>query len=235
MATKIDDAKTVAKFIYENIITRFGCPKESLSDHGTCFINDTIEQLTNRFMIKHRKTTLYHPRANGQTKKINGILCKIITKMVQGSNTDWDFRLYDALWTYRCAFKVRTKFTPFQLVYGLEAILPIELEVQSLRIDLDERMGDDDSLKHRLVLLEKLDETRAQAHLNMEAIQKHRKNYYDSKFPSKKLEPNDLVLLYDSRFQKFPEKFKMQWFGPYRILRSFPNGSVELQDIMDIS
>ena len=91
-------------------------------------------------------------------------------------------------------------------------------------------MGDDDSLKHQLVMLEKLDETRAQAHLNMEAIQKHKKSYYDSKLVPKKLEPNDLVLLYDRGFQKFPGKFKMRWFGPYRILRSFPNGSVELQD-----
>ena len=49
-------------------------------------------------------------------------------------------------------------------------------------------------------MLEKLDETRAQAHLNMEAIQKHRKSYYDSKLAPKKLEPNDLILLYDSRF-----------------------------------
>ena len=138
--------------------------------------------------------------------------------------------MYDALCAYRCAFKVTTKFTPFQLIYGLEAILPIELEVQSLRIALDEKMDDDDFLKHRLVILEKMDEIQAQAHLNMEAIQKYRKSYYNSKLASKKLEPNDLVLLYDNIFQRFLEKFKMRWFGPYRILRSFPNGSVELQD-----
>ena len=78
-----------------------------------------------------------------------------------------------------------------------------------LCIALDERMSDDDSFKHRLVMLEKLDETQAQAHLNMEAIQKHRKSYYDIKLAPKKLEPNDLVLLYNSRFQKFLGKFKM--------------------------
>ena len=88
LATKIDDAKTVAKFINENIITRFGCPKQLVSDRGTHFLNDIIEQLTSKFLIKHRKTTPYHPRANGQTEKTNGILCKIITKTVQGSNTD---------------------------------------------------------------------------------------------------------------------------------------------------
>ena len=113
MATKIDDAKIVAKFIYENIITRFGCPKELVSDRGTHFLNDTIEHLTNKLFIKHQKTTPYHPRANGQTKKTNGILCKIITKMVQGSNTDWDSRLYDALWAYRCAIKYQLSLLLF--------------------------------------------------------------------------------------------------------------------------
>ena len=43
MATKIDDAKTVVKFIYENIITWFGCPKKLVNDRGTHFLNDTIE------------------------------------------------------------------------------------------------------------------------------------------------------------------------------------------------
>jgi hypothetical protein len=95
IATKNDDVDIVTRFLYENIITRFGCPKELVSDRGTHFINS----------------------ANGQTEKTNGILCKIITKTVQGSNTDWDQRIFDALWAYRTAYKVTTKSTPFQLVY----------------------------------------------------------------------------------------------------------------------
>ena len=67
-------------------------------------------------------------------------------------------------------------------------------------------------------MLEKLDETYAQAHLNILAIQKLRKTYYDSKLEPKVLNSNDLVLLYNSRFQKFPSKFKMRWFGLYCVL-----------------
>jgi transposase InsO family protein len=81
IATKNDDADTIARFLYENIITRFGCPKELVSDRGTHFINSTIEKLLSKYMIKHRKSTPYHPHANGQTEKTNGILCKIITKL----------------------------------------------------------------------------------------------------------------------------------------------------------
>ena len=83
-------------------------------------------------------------------------------------------------------------------------------------------------------MLEKLDELCTQAYLNMAAIQRRRKTYYDSKVHPKTLNPNDLVLLYDSHFQKFPSKFKMHWFGPYRVLKSYPNGSVELQDFASV-
>jgi hypothetical protein len=95
-------------------------------------------------------------------------------------------------------------------------------------------LGDEESLKQRYEMLEKLEETRGQAYLNMVVAQKHRKTYYDSKLEPKVLKENDLILLYDSRFSKFPGKFKMRWFGPYRILKSYPNGSMELQDFAGV-
>ena len=159
LATKTNDAKIVAKFIYEYIIICFGCPKELVSDRGTHFINSTIKHLTNKYLIKHRKSSLYHPRTNGQIEKTNGILYKIITKTVQGSNNDWDERLLEALWAYRTTYKVTTKHTPLQLVYGHEAILLVELEVPSLRIAINEWLGDEKfSLKYCYAMVEKLDE-----------------------------------------------------------------------------
>ena len=234
VATKTDNANTVATFLYENIITRFGCLKELVSDRGTHFINNTIAALTAKYEIKHRKTTPYHPRANGQTEKTNGILCKILTKTVSGAGINWDTKLFAAVWTYRTTYKVTTNATPFQLVYGQEAILPIELEVPNLRIAIEYRLGDINSLQFRLSQLEKLDETRAQALLTMEAIQKRRKSHYDSKLKLKVFKSNDLVLLYDSRFQHFPGKLQVWWHGPYRILECYPNGSVQLEDFSGI-
>ena len=170
--TKRDDKEVVAKFLKENIFSRFGCPRELVSDRGTHFVNDVIMELTNKYKIKHCLTTPYHPRANGQTEKTNGILCKIITKTMQGSMSDWDSKLLNVLWAYRTTYKVTTKFTPFQLVYGQEAILSIELELPYLRIALEERLDEPKSLEARIATLEKLDETRGHAYLNTAAIQK---------------------------------------------------------------
>ena len=100
VATKIDDAKIVAKFIYENIITCFGCPKELVSNRGTHFLNSTIEQLTDKWFIKHKETTPYHPRANGQTKKINCIFyCKLFKDLIQIGIKNYMlyYKLIDAL------------------------------------------------------------------------------------------------------------------------------------------
>ncbi|OAE18890.1 hypothetical protein AXG93_3022s1140 [Marchantia polymorpha subsp. ruderalis] len=74
-ATQKDDAAIVSKFLFESIITRYGCPLELVSDRGTHFLNTVINDLTLHFQIKHRKTTPYNPKANRRTEKSNGLLC----------------------------------------------------------------------------------------------------------------------------------------------------------------
>jgi hypothetical protein len=57
--------KNITKFIYENIITRLGCPTHFVSDQGSHFINKTIKVLLEEFMIVHHKLTTYYPQGNG--------------------------------------------------------------------------------------------------------------------------------------------------------------------------
>jgi hypothetical protein len=90
--------------------------------------------------------------------------------------------LFGALWVYQIAYKVHTSQAPFQLVYGQETILLIELELPSLCIALQERLSLDDSLEDQYVHLVKLDEIHQYPLQNIELIQKRWKNYYDSQF-----------------------------------------------------
>ncbi|OAE27364.1 hypothetical protein AXG93_1609s1000 [Marchantia polymorpha subsp. ruderalis] len=133
--TRKDDAVTVAKFLFESIITRYGCLLELVSDRGTHFLNKVIEDLTLYFQIKHRKTTPYNPKANGLTEKPNGLLCKIL-------------------------LKVTTKQTPYFLIYGQHTILPIEFEVPTHRILDPLRLGAEASQLYRLQEVMALEERR---------------------------------------------------------------------------
>jgi len=56
--------EVAARFIYENIITRFGYPMILISDQGTHFLNETIKVLMEKNLIDYRKTKTYHPQEN---------------------------------------------------------------------------------------------------------------------------------------------------------------------------
>ncbi|MCO5582761.1 hypothetical protein L7F22_036660 [Adiantum nelumboides] len=127
-------AADVSKFVLDYICSRFGTPLEILSDRGPGFRADLLDALLENLSIKHVHSTPYYPQCNGLVEKINGVLCKIITKHVRDRPQDWDKHLTTALWAYRTSFKVSTQFTPYHLVYGQEALLPIEVELGSLRV-----------------------------------------------------------------------------------------------------
>ena len=97
--------------------------------------------MTTKFRINHRKTTPYHSQTNVQTERVNGILVSILRKTILDSKRDWDVKLTVALWAYKTTFKVTTWATPFSLVFGIEAIKPIEFEIEALRVAVSPKWG----------------------------------------------------------------------------------------------
>ena len=174
---------------------------------GTHFLNEMFQELTTRFKIDHSKTTPYHPHTNGQTERVNGTLVSILRKTVLDSKRDWDVKLTTTLWAYHMTFKVTTQATPFSLVYGLEATLPIEFEVESLRVAVKSRLTDNQSLRNRLTTLEELDERRKMSVQHIEAIQRRRKITFDKQHKKRALMPGMMVMIQDARMLDFPGKF----------------------------
>ena len=92
-----------------------------------------IEELTTYFNIRHDKTNPYKPSTNGQGEHTNKTLVTILRKTIDINKRDWDEKLPAVVCSYNTTFKETTWFTPFSLVYGQECVLPIELELASLR------------------------------------------------------------------------------------------------------
>ena len=87
----------------------------------------------------------------------------ILRKTVIDSKRDWDVKLNATLLAYRTTFKVTTQATLFSLMYGIEATIPNEFEVESLRVAVETRLSDSEPLKNRLEDIEELDEKRRRA------------------------------------------------------------------------
>ncbi|EOX94762.1 Uncharacterized protein TCM_004374 [Theobroma cacao] len=73
---------TVANFIKENIICRFGIPKRILSDNGILFVNFSVNELLAFYDVDHVKSILYYPKINGQAEATNKTLLKMLNIMV---------------------------------------------------------------------------------------------------------------------------------------------------------
>lgn len=127
------------------------------------FINKVIRLLTSMYMISHKKSSVYYPQANGQAESSNKILMKILRRTVSDNKKDWDQKLNSALWAFRTSYKVSTGMTPFILTYGLEAVVPMKYIVSSLRIAINEKLSEKESLSFRVDGLMQLEEDRLQS------------------------------------------------------------------------
>jgi hypothetical protein len=102
---------------------------------------------------------------------VNKSLKTILQWTINSAKSNWHLMLYSTLWAYRTSVKTATSFSPFQLVYGLEAVLPIECQIPSLKLAV-ELLSDTSPLEECLLYLEQLDEQHRDAALANEAHKK---------------------------------------------------------------
>ncbi|MCO5579642.1 hypothetical protein L7F22_033499 [Adiantum nelumboides] len=197
-------AAVVSKFVLDYIYSRFGTPLEILSDRGPGFRADLLDALLENLSIKHVHSTPYYPQCNGLVEKTNGVLCKIITKHVRDRPQDWDKHLTAALWAYRTSFKVSTQFTPYHLVYGQEAFLPIEVELGSLRVLARETTSSKEKLEQRILDLQRLELDREAATDYYITQANKKREQFNNKVKEKKLEEGMLVMRMKNQATKEP-------------------------------
>ncbi|CAN6691262.1 unnamed protein product [Malus baccata var. baccata] len=119
-------SKKVCSFVEENIVTRFSVPETIITNNGTIFTSNRFKDYT--------QSTPYYPQANGQAEASNKVLIGILEKMIKERPGMWHLRINKALWAYRTSPWTAIGTTLYALTYGHDAMLPVELSVNSLRI-----------------------------------------------------------------------------------------------------
>eukprot|EP00253_Pinus_taeda_P010392 PITA_10392 len=230
MPTLSEDGHTATQFLFNHVISRFGVPQAIVTDHGKNFHNHMMTELTTQLVLRHDSSTPYYPQANGQVEAVNKVFVMMLQRIVGMHKSNWHLMLFSTLWAYRTSMKDATGFTPFQLVYGLEATLPIECDIPSLKIAI-ELLPNTTPVEEHLLYLERLDETHRLASLAIEAQKKRVKTHFDNTVNPRSFIEGDLVLLYNQANDKLGAgKFEPMWHWPYIVKIFLQKGSYELID-----
>ena len=117
--------REVIDFFTEHIIHRFGIPQTLTTDRGSSFISKEVRDFAKSYKIKILNSSPYYAQTNGQVVSSNKILIKLIKKKIEENLRRWHEVLSEALWTHSIFRHGAIKVTPFEFVYGQEAVLPL--------------------------------------------------------------------------------------------------------------
>ena len=190
-----------------------------------------VRKIMELYNIKHHKSSPYRPQANGAIEVANKNMKNILAKMVV-TYKDWAEKLPFALWSYRTSICASTGATPYSLVYGSKAVLPIEVEIQSLRVLVETKVLEEDWAKARYEQLALIDEKRARAQYHAQGYQKRIVKAFNKKVKLRNLKEGNLVLkvLKDETFDP-RGKMKPIWSGPFIIKKIMSGGATRITDL----
>ncbi|KRX68119.1 Retrovirus-related Pol polyprotein from transposon [Trichinella sp. T6] len=118
-------ANTVARTLVNEFICRYGAPKSLHSDQGRNFEAALIKELCEMFDIHKTRTTPYHPQSNGLVERFHRTLLTMLSARATTDRRNWDLILPMTLLAYRTSIHESTKATPYRILFGREAALPI--------------------------------------------------------------------------------------------------------------
>lgn len=158
-------------------------------------MSSPLYQLMKKYNINLEHSSWYYPQANGLTEAFNKTLCKIIKKMVARHKKDWHEWLPEALWVYCPTFHTPTQAIPYSLVFSTEAVLPVKIQVPSLRIVIQDGLIEVEATKICLSELEALDESRLATQQHLELYQARMALPYNKKVKLHSFTKGELVRL----------------------------------------
>jgi transposase InsO family protein len=180
---------------FTDIIYRFGVPNSIITDNGSQFTGRKFLEFCDNFHILVDWAAVAHPQTNGQVERANcmilqGLKPRIFDRLNK-SGRKWLQELLAVVWSFRTTPSRATGFNPFFLVYGVEAILPTDLEYGSPRVwSYDE----DTNQRAREDSLDQLDEARTVALMHSARYQQVLRRYQALKIRRRDFNEGDLVL-----------------------------------------
>lgn len=216
-AVQAATADEVATFLYE-IVTRHGAFKQLSSDRGSQFRSKVIENLMKQIGAFGSFSTAYHPASQGVVERFHASLTNMLAAYTSSDQKDWPWSLPSVLFAYNTSVNKSTKFSPFELIYGRQATLPLDIALSKPNSETQDKR------------LSKIKEWRDRASNNLKEAQLKMKTYFDKKRTDVKFKIGDKVMLHiPARKVGRTDKLDAKYHGPLTIKRIISDVNYEVE------
>ena len=199
-------AELTAQALFNEYFCKYGIPAIILSDQGSHFKNQLMENIQHLIGYNHIFSTPYHPQTNGIVERFNATFIPQLAKLQDTQHNNWDEYLQAVVFAYNTGVHKTTKYSPFELLYGRVARLPVTIRPVSFSFtrpnDYFEQLRKTLRIFHQAT------------HSNIRQQQVHSKQAYDRNRSDPHYSIGDLILTrihgkrgkLDPKFSSIPKK-----------------------------
>lgn len=219
-ASKKNDSHAWAKFLYEDVISRFGCTIVFVCDGGPEF-KGAVRELMERYGIAIVLSSPYHPEGNGIAERDGQTLARVVLRLAGDRPNSWAEYLHAALLAKRTTTSRATGYTPYYLIYGMHCLFPFDIADRTwFGLDWHKVASTEDLLTLRARQLERREEDIGIASENvLKTRQRAVDDYMKRNAHRIRHEPYEVgtwVLLHETWLDgQHGNKGALRWAGPY--------------------
>ncbi|XP_028125251.1 uncharacterized protein LOC114322185 [Camellia sinensis] len=217
-------------FVMRNVVVRFDIPRVLIADNGTQFEGKIFRKFCADLRIEYRNSSPGYPQSNGQAEASNKTIINGVKKRLEHAKGKWVEELPHVLWAYRTTARRSTGETPYSLTYGMEAVIPVEVVLPSLRFELFENTSNEEAIAQTLDMAEG---RREAALTRLVGYQQQLIKSFNQKVFPRQFTPGELVLrkVMDHKRVLGEGKLGPNWEGPYKVTVIVRNGVYYLKDL----
>jgi hypothetical protein len=198
-----------------------------LSDRGTEFVNEIVDNINNVTGVLRKVTSGYRPQTNGQCEKHNHLILQTLRKFAANNLTDWDQYLPFVQLADRNRPRVRTGYTPMYLLFGHESVLFSDFTLLPPYKEETE-----DAILRRLEHINKLIEV---IHPTLaRRLMKRAKDAHAKLDEIPALEKGTYVQVKRKDYEKVP-KLRARYVGLYRVIERATDGNYKLETLRGVN